>query len=1006
MTTPFKAVHFALLMLAARLQAVDYSSEVQPILAEHCLECHGPDSAKGGLSLVTREAALKVLKSGAHGIVPGAPERSEVLLRTTTTDLEDRMPPKDKKGLSAREVDILKQWIAEGAKYDLHWAYKPVRATPSTGKDWEQIDRFIAEKLAAKGLSGSPSADAVTLVKRLHYDLLGLPPAPEVVDAFVADTKSLALNSDAFDEAYGRLMERTVDSPHFGERWGRHWLDAARYADSDGYEKDRPRPDAWRYRDWVIRAMNEDMPFDAFTIQQIAGDLLPEAGAEQVVATAFHRQTLTNTEGGTDQEQFRVEACMDRTETLGTVWLGLTVGCARCHTHKYDQITIQEYYQLFSFFNNADEVTRQAPETPEKWAAYLKQNGAGAAQMEQLQKAVDAAKALLPSKLPAWEKEIQQRLAAVRASGVSTQSFKPVKVKQVTGTRKTAFKLLPDGSWLAEGKVPDTEEYKITFVSDAPASALRIETLSDASLPKKGPGRNENGNFVLAEVELSVDGVRQVLHSAKADYNQAKFKPEAAIDGDDQTGWAVGGGVGKDHYITLQLATPLPAGRTVDLNLRQLYNNKRHVLGRFKISASSEETVESIVPAEVVNILNEEPKRRNPVVIQPLWRWLEKVDPDVVAATRKLDAARAKLPTPPLMDVRVVAERSQDRRSTHVLERGDFLSPSEAVTPATLAVLPPLKKENATRLDLAKWLVSKENPLTPRVTVNHMWGRLFGEGLVRTAADFGVRGEKPTHPQLLDYLATRFIELGWSRKQFLKMILMSRAYRQSSLVPANSKAAEVDPLNTLLWRQNRLRVEGEIVRDLHLAASGLLSPKIGGPSVFPPMPPDVADLSYANNFKWTTSKAEDRYRRGMYTFFKRTAPHPDLMTFDCPDANTSNIKRSVSNTPLQALTTLNAEAFAEAAAALAVRVLKTPGNDDSRIQQAFRLCLARLPAPEEITSLQKLLAESRQWYAANPEDAASLIGMHSSKEIPAAEAAAWTATTRIILNMDEMIVRD
>ncbi len=1008
MTGHFKVLPvLAALSLAMHASAVDYSTDVQPILAEHCLECHGPDSAKGGLSLVTREAALKPLKSGAHGIIPSSPDQSAIVQRITTPDIKERMPPRDKKGLSPKEIETLRTWIAQGAPYDLHWAYKPVQLPPNiTFTDWRQVDQFVTSKLQARGLTGSPSADAITLVKRLHYDLLGLPPAVETVDAFVKETQGLPLTSEAFDAAYARLIDRTLASPHYGERWGRHWLDAARYADSDGYEKDRPRPDAWRFRDWVIRSINEDMPFDQFTIEQIAGDLLPEATAEQVVATAFHRQTLTNTEGGTDQEQFRIEACMDRTETLGTVWLGLTVGCARCHTHKYDQITIQDYYRLFSFFNNADEVTRQAPESPEKWAAYLKANGEEAAQIEKLQKQLDAAKALLPAKLPEWEKRIQQRLAEAGASGKNKQTFTALPVPSITAASNTAFKNLPDGSWLAEGSVPDTDVYHITTRTPALVQAIRIETLHHASLPKQGPGRNENGNFVLSEVELLVDGIPQVLHSPVADFTQSKFTAQATLDGNDQTGWAIGGGVGQDHSITFQLAEPVPAGTSMELKLRQHYKNKQHLIGCFRLLTSSEITQTSILPQEVANILSEEPKRRNPVLIQPLWRWLEKVDPSVVSATRALQEAKARLPDPPLIDVRVIAERSANRRSTHVLERGDFLSPAEPVTPATPAVLPALGKKDATRLDLARWLVRKDNPLTPRVTVNHVWSRLFGEGLVRTVADFGVRGEKPTHPELLDFLAVQFMNSNWSRKRLLKTILMSRTYRQSSHSRPGSREASDDPLNTLLWRQNRLRVEGEIVRDLHLAASGLLSAKIGGPSVFPPMPPDVADLSYANNFKWTTSTAEDRYRRGMYTFFKRTAPHPDLMTFDCPDANITNVKRTVSNTPLQALTTLNAEAFSEAAAALAARVLAAGGNDKARIILAFRLCLARQPDSAEVQSLDQLLTEARKWYADHPDQAIHFARSQAGGKVLPVEIAAWTATTRIILNLDEMIVRD
>lgn len=994
------------LLLLTSLQAtpVDFARDVQPLFAEHCLECHGPDDSKGGLVLTSRELALKALKSGAHGIVPGKPDQSEMMARLTSEDPEEQMPPpkhRAKHQLKARDIEVLRQWIAEGAKFVSHWAYTPVTRPQGDG-----IDAFVRAKLAEKGISPSPEADRTTLIRRVHYDLLGLPPTPEEVDAFVKDPSP---------KAYEAMLDRAFASQRFGERWGRHWLDMARYADSDGYEKDRPRPDAWRFRDWVIRAINDDMPFDQFTIEQLAGDLLPDATPEQIVATAFNRQTLTNTEGGTDQEQFRIEACMDRTETLGTVWLGLTVGCARCHTHKYDQITQKEYYQLFAYFNNGDEVNRQVPSSPSEWAAYEQKNGDAVKKLIPLRKALDAAKAELPVKLPQWERDVKARVELIRSSGLK-QTFAPLKISQVTAFSKAAFKPQPDGSWLASGPLPKTDTYTVAaerVIEDnaAPAAiaALQIEVLPDASLPQKGPGRRDNGNFVLSEVSVTADGSPVTILSATASYSQAKFDAKLVLDGNDQTGWAVGGGTGKAQTLTLHFAQPVAAEARLSVRLAQNYAQANHVMGRFRLLSTSNESAEAILPPEIAKILSEEPKRRNPVVIQPLYDFMAKVDPDVVAADRALKDAEAKLPKPPLMDVRVLAQRTNNPRKTNLLHRGDFLQPADEVAPAALSTLPPLK--GSTRLELAQWLVSNHNPLTPRVTVNHFWDRLFGEGLVRTVADFGVRGEPPTHPELLDWLADEFIKQGWSRKKILKTIMMSATYRQSSAIPANlpPKVTEIDPKNALLWRQNRLRVDGEIVRDLYLAAGGLLSAKIGGPSVFPPIPDGIDALSYAGNFKWTTSKGEDRYRRGMYTFFKRTAPHPDLTTFDCPDANTTNVKRTVSNTPLQALTTLNAEAFTEAAQALAKRVLSNTSlkDDTTRLSHAFRLAMARTPTEKELSALQKLLSESRYTYQnAAGEVAKAAFGTQAAPNVPAAENAAWVAATRIILNLDELITRE
>ena len=461
------------IFLITSASAADFSRDIQPLFAEHCLECHGPDGSKGGLVLTSREAALKELKSGAKGIVPGDVAASTLIERVMTHDLEDRMPPRAKKPLKASEIELLKAWIKDGAKFDLHWAYKPVIQPKVEGKG-HPIDSFVHAKLSEKKITPSPEADRHTLIKRVHYDVLGLPPTIAEVDDFL---------SDKSPKAYEAMVDRALSSPHYGERWGRHWLDAARYADSDGYEKDRARPDAWRYRDWVIRAVNDDLPFDQFTIEQIAGDLLPDATPEQVVATAFHRQTLTNTEGGTDQEQFRIEACMDRTETLGTVWLGLTVGCARCHTHKYDQITQTEYYQLFSYFNNGDEVNRQVPTSPTEWAAYETKNGDAVKRLIPLRKALDAAKAELPVKLPEWEKAIQERLAKAKAAKAA-QKFESLPIAEMKA-KAAKLKKQSDGSLLAENKAPKTDSYTLSVRSHAkPISALGSAKIKSPSMAK------------------------------------------------------------------------------------------------------------------------------------------------------------------------------------------------------------------------------------------------------------------------------------------------------------------------------------------------------------------------------------------------------------------------------------------------------------------------------------------------------------------------------------------
>ncbi len=983
-----------------RAATIDFARDIQPLFAEYCLECHGPDDAKGGLVLTTRQAALKELKSGDHAVVPGKVEESALISRILTTDPDDVMPPKKKdKRPKPAEIELMKQWIARGAEWSVHWAYRPIARPVVPSSEFRvsksasnPIDGFVAAKLAENKITPSPEADRYTLVKRVYYDLLGLLPTPGEVDTFV---------NDQSPDAYAKLVDRALASPHFGERWGRHWLDRARYADSDGYEKDSPRPEAWRYRDWVIDAVNRDMPFDEFTIEQLAGDLLPNATPEQVLATAFHRQTLTNREGGVDQEQFRNEAVFDRTETTGSVWLAHTVLCARCHNHKYDQIAQAEYYRFFAFFNNADETMAKVGTSDAALKEFETKNAAHAAKLRTYRDKLAKAQAPLFDRLLDWEKETSARLKTASKNKPQTQPLKIASSKSAVGARLT---LLDDGSVLAGGEAPKKQEKETyTLEADLPAglvSALRLEVLPDDSLPGKGPGRSNAGNFVLSELMVHSGSSEVEFHSPKADFSQKGFAPEGVLDGKTDTGWAVSGGTGKAHQLTLQLVRPIDGAKTprVTVTMTQAYG-KEHTIGHFRLAAVVGETDESIVPAELKRLVATGSEKWTNEQRQEIVDWLTKFDPAASAAAAELVKVEASGPKPPIMDVRVLTQR-RSPRETHVFHRGEFLSPAEAVQPGTFTILPPLKpRETAAqpdRLDLARWIMSPNNPLTARVAANQIWMHLFGDGLVRTPGDFGVRGEKPTHPELLDWLAAEFRDTGWSRKHLIRLIVNSATYRQRS--DTRAELNDIDPRNLLLARQNRLRVEGEIVRDLHLAASGLLSHKVGGPSVYPPMPPEIAALSYANNFKWAESKGEDRYRRGMYTFFKRTAPYPDLMTFDCPDANVACIRRAVSDTPLQALTTLNSDTFSEAARALSRQVLKSGGDDNARLTQAFRDCLVRPPRSQESAALLSLLNDARAYYATHADDAKKVAGD--------AESAAWTSVTRIILNTDEIITRE
>jgi len=782
--------------------ALSFNRDVRPILAENCFECHGPDpgARKAGLRLDLRADALQGGKSGQPAIVPGQSAKSQVFHRLTTRDRDEAMPPaKTGKRLNPGQVSLLTRWIDEGAQYEDHWAFvKPeLPAVPEVRGGKGPIDAFVLVALKKAGIQPSPEADRRTLIRRLSLDLIGLPPAPEEVEAFVRDQRP---------GAYERVVDRLLASPHYGERWGRHWLDLARYADSDGYEKDSPRPTAWLYRDWVIQALNRDLPFDQFTIEQLAGDLLPEATDSQRVATGFHRQTLINKEGGVDQEEFRCKANVDRAHTTGAVWLGLTVGCAECHSHKFDPITQREFYQFYAFFNNASDRDLPLP--------------------------TDAEREAHRRALAKWQKREDALLAEL--------------------------------------------------------AALSPDTAHAAPLPENASEKSEP--------EKSAEAARPVPAASNADTNTA-----AKLD---------------------------------------------------KLKADLEK------------------HRKAKPVFQP-------------TAAQVLGA---------------------EARDTYIHVRGDFLQKGERVQPGGFAALPPLRArgENADRLDLARWLVSPENPLTARVTVNHLWRHLFARGLVATENDFGTRGERPSHPELLDWLAVTFSSatnrvtgggrgqgavsgLGWSQKGLIRLIVCSSTYRQISAWRAD--LAEGDPLNTRLARQSRFRVEAEVVRDLALAMSGLLNEKVGGPSFKPPLPADLARLNYANGLKWDAAPAEENHRRGLYIHFQRTVPFPMLMAFDAPESNTTCTRRERSNSPLQALTLWNNGTFIECAEAFGRRLAASSLEPDARLDFGFQWATGRPPTAEERTRL-------RQFWRGQQER------FHSDA------AAADTALARVLLNLDETITRE
>lgn len=1010
--------------------AVDFARDIQPILADRCYSCHGPEKQKSGLRLDQKSAAFLGGDSGAV-LVPRDSAKSLLYAHISGGEPDAPMPPESEgKPLSPAQVALIKAWIDAGAIWpdepasaaaaptrSSHWSFQAPRRPelPAVkNANWPRtpIDRFVLARLDHDKIAPSPEAGRATLIRRLSFDLLGLPPSSADVQEFMGDTRP---------DAYERLVDRLLASPHFGERWGRHWLDLARYADSDGYEKDTARPYAYLYRDWVIDAINRDLPFDQFTVEQLAGDLLPNPTHEQKVATGFHRQTLTNKEGGVDPEEFRCKATVDRVDTTGTVWLGLTLGCAECHSHKYDPISQREFYQLFAFFNNADEQELPAP-TAEQLAVYDAAKKQWDATRAPLKKTYDDyVRDALPAKQAEWEANAKLDLPV-------WATLAPEHLAATNGTTLTAR---PDHVIVASGMSPLADDYVVvTHAPTGPITGFRLETIADEKTGK-GPGRSGNGNHVITDFGLRVQSTAAGeptlvrLINATADFSQKDYPVAGAIDSDKATGWAINGESKKSHVAVFQCAEPLTlaAGDRLMFSIAQQFGNQ-HTLARFRLSATTSPSPKaSLIDDQVAIAWHTPPAERTTKHKAALTAYhRDEIDPEAKKLRKPLLDHAKKEPKYPETKAAILAERAKPRE-THVHTRGDFLRPGPKVAAATPAVLHAMKPRGARpdRLDLARWLVDERNPLTARVTVNHLWKNLFGRGLVASVNNFGLQGDKPTHPELLDWLATEFSSprspatgsgqptsskgLGWSRKALLKLIVTSATYRQSS--DYRTDLLDLDPLNTLLARQNRLRLEAEIIRDTHLAASGLLAPKIGGPSVRPPLPADIAALGYANSVKWQESEGADKFRRGMYIFFQRTVPYPMLMTFDAPNSTATCTRRERSNTPLQALTLWNDPVFFDCARVLGKSLMAEP-TVANRLDRAFEACLARAPTPAERARLRQLYDDQARLTAEQPTAAKSILGLESDAALPAdpIAQAALVAAVRTLMNLDEFITRD
>jgi hypothetical protein len=891
------------------------------------------------------------------------------------------------------------------------WALKPIsdpEPPPVRDPSWcrNPIDRFVLARLEEEGLRPSPEADPVTLIRRLSLDLIGLPPSPEEVDRFLAGGGASACE---------RLVDRLLASPHYGERWGRQWLDIARYADTNGFEKDNVRT-MWRYRDWVIEALNRDLGFDRFITEQLAGDLLPDPTPSQLVATGFHRNTMINDEGGVDQEQYRYLAVVDRVNTTAGAFLGLTLGCAQCHSHKYDPLSQREYFQFFAFFNNADEPVVEMP-TPEEEARRASHREAlerarsellldTAPGREDLYREVNAAQ-------PLWEKEKARE--ARRWVVLDPRSF--------TSEGNASLEKLPDRSLLAGGPSPGSDTYRVEAVSELPEiTAIRLEVLPHPSLPHGGPGRGRvlgEGNFVLSELSVAAaplspssgDSSRPVplvLKNASADHSQKGFEVANAIDGDVETGWSIGSdkpGMNVARAAVFETEGPAlfrgPTRLTFTLTHHYVHE---HNIGRFRLSVTGgpRPVKATGLTPEAEEALTTPEEGRTESQRAAIRRQYRLQAPRLADLQKKL--AELGAVEVPVTTALVMRERARPR-TTRLHIRGEFLNEGEEVSPAVPACLPPLPPgPPANRLGLARWLSSPENPLTARVTVNRAWLSHFGRALVNTPEDFGSRGEPPSHPALLDWLARELQRQSWSLKALHRLIVSSAAYRQSSVV--GPELLQRDPYNVLLARGPRFRLEAELVRDVALCAGGLLSAKVGGPSVFPPQPEGVNGLSYGS-FEWKSSTGEDRYRRGLYTFWKRTSPYPALLTLDAPTADTTCLRRSRTNTPLQSLTLLNDAVFLEAAQGLARRTFaEGPEETEGRVRLAFRLCLSRSPDPVELEELTRFVERERRRFKERAAEAALLFPADPARRpagIALEEAAAWTLLARVLLNLDETI---
>ena len=1022
--TSLLGAFFATGSVANEKPKLDFNRDIRPILSDNCFQCHGPDAnqRKADLRLDTREGIFEEF-DGVKPVSPGHSDKSEIYLRMTSHIAKEKMPPaKSNKSLTAEQIATIKTWIEQGAEFKGHWAYiAPEKSTvPKIDGAVNPIDAFIAERLKNTGMSAANEADRVTLCRRVYFDLLGLPPTVQQVDEFVNDKNP---------NAYEKLVDKLLSSGHFGERMAAYWLDQVRYADTIGYHSDTPM-NVSPYRDWVIAAFNQNMPFDQFTIEQLAGDLLPNSTQSQKVASAYNRLLQTTEEGGAQPKEYEAKYAADRVRNVSTVWMAQTMGCCECHDHKFDPISAKEFYSMAAFFADVQEasVGKREPGMP----LMNKEN-------EQKQKHLDESLAEARNRLKKMSPEVERIQQEWETTALAELKWETLDPQTFIVQGESKLKKLENGILLTTYKVAANENQVITFqVNQKGITGLRLEALTDDSLPQKGPGNSGNANFVLTDVKVTITGKdgkakNIALKNATADFSQEGYPVSSLTDAKRKDrkkfGWAILNETGKPHQAVFEIATPpnaplnLPAGSILTITMENQSIFPQHSIGKFRWSYTTvAEPSKKTLPMEVRNALAVAYDKRTDKQKTAVSNYYQSVSPQLQPVRDEIaELEKQKQVFLNSLPKCLVTSAINEPRVVRVLARGNWLdSTGEIVTPdvpASICKLPPLdtetKAQNAknksrpTRLDLAKWIVSRDNPLTARVFANRIWKLYFGQGLSRSVNDLGSQGDWPTHPELLDWLSVTFMDSKWDMKHLVKLIVTSKSYRQSSIPTAQQK--ERDPANLYLSRQNRYRLDAEYVRDNALSISGLLIDQIGGKTAFPYQPAGYWSFLNFPTREWQNDKGDGLYRRGLYTHWQRTFLQPSLLAFDAPTREESVCERTRSNVPQQALALLNDVTYVEASRKFAEQIYKSSATTAERLNFAYRTALSRSPQESELKLLSSLYEKHLLQYQTDKPAAEKLLSIGdapSAKDIDPAELAAWTSVSRVILNLHEVITRN